>query len=149
MDILVVNQDGSRAESTTYIGSPLNPGGSGSQGPLIIGNDESGSTPFDGLINQVRYSSTALPDNQLLASVVGCNPITLNVTAAGSCDYTNSSPSTNIVSVGGALSIAPVYWSHFPGAQLEGGPAEFRWLFNGTNVVGQTNMNLNLLQITV
>jgi Concanavalin A-like lectin/glucanases superfamily len=149
MDILVVNQDGSRAESTTYIGSPLNPGGSGSQGPLIIGNDENGATPFDGLINQIRYSSTALPDNQLLANVVGCNPITLDVTAAGSGDYTNSSASTNIVTVGGALNIAPVYWVHSPGAQLEGGPAEFRWLFNSTNVVGQTNMNLNLFPITM
>jgi hypothetical protein len=148
MDILVVNQDGTSAESTTYIGSPLNPGGSGSQGPFIVGNDEGGSTPFNGLINQVRFSSAALPDNQLLANVSGCNPITLNITAAGSGDYTNSLPTTNIVAVGSVLNIAPVYWNRSPGAQLEGGPAQFTWLLNGVTVAGKTNMNLDLYPIT-
>ena len=148
MDILVVNQDGTSAESTTYIGSPLNPGGSGSQGPFIVGNDEGGSTPFNGLINQIRFSSAALPENQLLANVSGCNPITLNITAAASGDYTNSLPTTNIVAVGSVLNIAPVYWNRFPGAQLEGGPAQFTWLFNGVTVAGQTNMNLYLFPIT-
>jgi len=130
MDLLVVNQDGTSAESTTYIGSPLNPGGSGSQGPYEIANDEGGGTPFLGLINQVRFSSAALPVNQLLANVTGCNaPV-----------FPSASPSTNALAVGSALNITPV----FVPAEVQGGPLQFQWQNNGNDIAGQTNINLNL-----
>jgi hypothetical protein len=139
MDLLAVNQDGTWAESKTYIGSPLNPGGSGSQGPFIIGNDESGSTPFDGLINQVRFSSAPLPDSSLIANVTGCNPAIFPPSAL--------LPTTNNVTLGSVLNLTPVDWfdTGFPqGNQIEGGPFQFQWQLNGADLIGQTNINLNL-----
>jgi hypothetical protein len=140
MDLLAVNEDGSWVESETYISAPLNPGGAGSQGPFIIGNDESGATPFDGLINQVRFSSVPLSDNQLLANVSGCNPAIVFPSSA-------LSPTTNTVTLGSVLNLTPVNWFNtgFPqGNQIEGGPLQFQWQFDGTNISGKTNLNLDL-----
>ena len=134
IDLLVVNQDGSTAESSTYIGAPLNPGGSGSQGPLILGNDEQDKTPFDGLLNQVRFSSAALPVGKLLANVSECSPPVFGNPA-----------STNAVSVGDVLSLAPVSWP----AQMVGGPLQLQWQRNGVNLPGQTNLVLNLFPATL
>jgi hypothetical protein len=135
MDLLVVNEDGSSAESITYIGAPLNPGGSGSQGPLIIGNDEGGATPLDGLINQVRFSSAALPNDKLLAKATGCNAPA----------FAGAAPSTNAVAVGAALNFSPAYWP----VQMEGGPLQFQWQSNGENIPGQTNISINLFPATL
>ena len=133
MDLVVVNEDGTTAESSTFIGAPLNPGGSGSQGPLIIGNDEGAATPFDGLINQVRFSSAWLPVNQLLANAARC-----------SAPAFVSSPATDLVVTGGALNLSAATWP----AQMEGGPLELQWQLNGANLPGQTNLNLSLLPVT-
>ena len=59
MDLFVVNQDGTTAESSSYLGAPLNPGNPAG-GNFIIGNDEGGGTPFLGQINQVRFSQASL-----------------------------------------------------------------------------------------
>jgi hypothetical protein len=132
MDLLVVNEDGTSAETQTYITVPLNPGGSGSQGPLFIGCDENENIPFDGQINQIRYSDVALPADQLLADASTCNaPV-----------FTNSA-STNTVAVGTPLNISPAAWP----VQVQGGPLQFQWQLNGTNVAGETNISLNLTPV--
>jgi len=133
MDLLVVNDDGTSAESSTYIGESLNPGGSGSQGPLIIGNDEGYATTFDGQINQVRFSSACLPDNKLLANVTGCNTPVFN-----------NSQSTNYASVGDVLTLSPALWP----VQMEGGPLNYQWQLNGVNIPGQTNLVINLFPVS-
>ena len=134
IDLLVVNEDGSMAESSAYLGKPLNPGGSGSQGPLIIGNDEGGNTPLDGRINQVRFSSVSLPVSQLLAKVASCaTPVFA------------SSPTTNGVAVGSFLDISPAFWP----VQMEGGPLQLQWQCNGANVAGQTNLNFNMYPVSL
>ena len=71
MDMVVVNQDGTTAESSSYLGAPLNPGNPAG-GNFIVGNDEGGGTPFLGEINQVRFSNASLIDVELLAKVSGC-----------------------------------------------------------------------------
>jgi hypothetical protein len=148
MDILVVNQDGTTTESSTYIGYPLNPGGPGSQGPFQIGNDEGGGTPFDGKINQVRFSSVALPAGQLIGNAQ-CTPAQF---AGTGFSGTAATPSTNAVAVGASLSLTPVDWFNlgFPqGDQMAGGPLQFQWLKNGAVLPGQTNINLSYPSATV
>jgi hypothetical protein len=148
MDILVVNQDGTTTESSTYIGYPLNPGGLGSQGPFEIGDDEGGGTPFDGKINQVRFSSAALPAAQLIASA-NCTPAEF---AGAGFSSTAATPSTNAVAVGASLSLTPVNWFNlgYPqGDQMAGGPLQFQWLKNGSPLPGQTNINLSYPSATV
>lgn len=129
MDLLVVNDDGTSFETSTYITVPLNPGGSGSQGPLFVGTDENQNEQFDGLINQLRYSDVSLPNSKLMANVSGCNPPVFNNAAA-----------TNTVAVGSVLNISPAAWP----VQVLGGPLQFQWKLNGANVAGQTNISLNL-----
>ncbi|HXA45767.1 MAG TPA: LamG-like jellyroll fold domain-containing protein [Candidatus Angelobacter sp.] len=139
MDLLVVNQDGSSAEASTYIGNPLNPGTPG-EGSFIIGNDEGNGTPFDGEINQVRYSNVSLPASSLLANATACNPAQLPAAALV--------PSTNLYVLGSVapVLVAPVYWQHnWPfGIQIEGGPITYQWETSGTNIPGATNIDLNL-----
>jgi hypothetical protein len=133
MDLFVVNQDGSTAESSSYLGAPLNPGNPAG-GNLIIGNDEGGGTPLLGRINQVRFSQASLTDDKLLANVPGC------VTPA----FANS-PTTNTVNVGASLNLSPAYQP----LTMAGGPLLFQWQKNGNNLVGQTNVNLPLYPVTV
>jgi hypothetical protein len=133
MDLLVVNEDGTSAETSTYITVPLNPGGSGSQGPLFIGCDENQNEPFDGLINQIRYSDISLPSNQLLVNTSGCEAPSFN-----------NLPSTNTVAAGAVLNFSPASWP----IQVVGGPLQFQWQLNGTNISNQTNISLNLTPAT-
>jgi len=129
MDMLVVNDDGTSTETSTYITVPLNPGGSGSQGPVFIGCDEGQNIPFDGQINQLRYSDVSLPNSQLMANASGCNTPVFNNTA-----------STNAVAVGSPVNLSPAAWP----VQVLGGPLQFQWQHNGANISGQTNITLNL-----
>jgi Concanavalin A-like lectin/glucanases superfamily/Laminin G domain len=139
MDLLVVNQDGSSAEASTYIGNPLNPGTPG-EGAFIIGNDEGNGTPFDGEINQVRYSNASLPASSLLANATACNPAQFPAAALV--------PSTNLYVLGSVapVVVAPVYWQHnWPfGNQIQGGPITYQWQESNTNLTGATNIDLNL-----
>lgn len=139
MDLLVVNEDGSSAEASTYIGNPLNPGTPG-EGAFIIGNDENNATPFDGEINQVRYSNESLPAGSLLADATACNPAQFPAAALV--------PSTNLYVLGSVapVIVAPVYWQHnWPfGIQIQGGPITYQWQESGTNIPGATNIDLNL-----
>jgi hypothetical protein len=129
MDLLVVNQDGTSTETSTYITVPLNPGGSGSQGPVFIGCDEGQNEPFNGLINQLRYSNVSLPNSLLLANATACN-----------APVFNNSATTNSVSVGDVLTISPAAWP----VSVQGAPLQFQWQLNGVNVPGQTNLAANL-----
>lgn len=134
MDMLVVNDDGTSTETSTYITEALNPGGSGSQGPVFIGTDEGENVPFDGLINQVRYSNVSLPNSQLLANASTCNaPVFENV------------PSTNLVSAGSFLNLTAAPWP----VQVFGGPLQYQWQLGGVNIPGQTNLSLNLYPASV
>jgi len=133
MDMFVLNQDGTIAESSSYLGAPLNPGNPAG-GNLIFGNDESGSFPFLGKINQVRFSQASLTDDKLLAKVTSCvTPVFAN------------SPTTNIVNVGASLNLSPAYQP----LNMAGGPLLFQWKLNGNTVAGQTNINLQLYPVTV
>lgn len=129
MDLLVVNDDGTSYETSTYTTVPLNPGGSGSQGPLFLGCDENGNEIFDGQINQLRYSDVSLPANQLMANASNCN-----------APVFNNTESTNAVALGSVLNISPAAWP----VQVEGGPLQLQWQKNGANISGQTNISLNL-----
>jgi len=133
MDMLVVNDDGTSYETSTYITVPLNPGGSGSQGPLFLGCDEGQGQIFNGQLNQLRYSSVSLPNSQLMANASGCNAPVFNNTA-----------STNTVAVGTPLILSAANWP----VQVLGGPLQFQWQLNGANVSGQTNNSLNLYPVT-
>ncbi|MGA2247779.1 MAG: LamG-like jellyroll fold domain-containing protein [Verrucomicrobiota bacterium] len=133
MDLLVVNQDGTSAETSTFITVPLNPGGPGSQGPLFIGCDEGQNIPFDGKINQIRYSDVSLPANGLLANATTCN-----------APVFNNLPSTNSVFVGDVLTISAASWP----VQVLGGPLQFQWQLNGANIPGQTSLAANLFPVT-
>jgi len=132
MDLLVVNQDGTSTETSTYITVPLNPGGSGSQGPVFLGTDEGQNEQFDGEINQIRYSNASLPNSQLMANAAACNAPAFNNTA-----------STNTVAVGDVLSITPAAWP----TQVLGGPLQYQWQLNGVNVPGKTNLVLSLFPV--
>ena len=129
MDMLVVNDDGTSTETSTYITVPLNPGGAGSQGPVFIGCDENQNVPFDGLINQIRYSSASLPNSQLMVNASACNAPVFNNSAA-----------TNAVALGAVLNLSGASWP----VQVQGGPLQFQWQKNGGNVSGQTNLSINL-----
>ncbi len=134
MDMLVVNDDGTSTETSTYITVPLNPGGAGSQGPLYLGTDENQNVPFDGKINQLRYSDASLPNSALLADASGCNAPVFNNTA-----------STNAVTVGAAVNLTPAAWP----VQVLGGPLVYQWQSNNVNIAGQTNLSLNLFPATL
>jgi hypothetical protein len=134
MDLLVVNQDGTSTETSTYITVPLNPGGSGSQGPVFIGCDEGQNEPFNGLINQMRYSNVSLPNSELMANASACNAPVFNNTS-----------STNAVAVGSDLNLSAASWP----VQVLGGPLQYQWQLNGANVTGQTNISLNLFPATL
>ena len=126
MDLLVVNDDGTSFETSTYITVPLNPGGAGSQGPLFLGCDEGGNEIFNGQINQIRYSDASLPNSQLMVNATGCNTPVFN----------NSQATVNVTQ-GNILNISPAAWT----IQVYGGPLQFQWQFNGSNLAGQTNIN--------
>lgn len=133
MDMLVVNQDGSTAESQSYLGTPLNPGNPAG-GNFIVGNDEGGGTPFMGKINQVRFSQAALSTDKMLVNVAACSaPAFANAAA------------TNIVNVGAALTLSPAYQP----LNVTGGPLQLQWQLNGKNLAGQTNLILYLYPVTV
>ncbi len=133
MDMLVVNQDGSTAETSSYLGAPLNPGNPAG-GNFIVANDEGGGTPFLGKINQIRFSQASLPASKLLANVTSCvNPVFAN------------SPTTNTVNVGAALNLSPAYQP----VTVTGGPLQLQWQLNGLNVAGQTNLNLSVYPVTL
>ncbi len=129
MDLLVVNQDGTSTETSTYITVPLNPGGSGSQGPVFLGTDEGQNEQFDGEINQLRYSNVSLPNSKLLANAAACNAPVFHNTA-----------STTAVAVGSVLNLSPASWP----VQVAGGPLQYQWQLNGVNLPGATNLALNL-----
>jgi hypothetical protein len=133
MDLLVVNDDGTSTETSSYITVPLNPGGSGSQGPLFLGCDENQNQAFDGEINQIRYSNVSLPNTSLLADAAGC-----------SAPVFNNPATTNSVAVGDVLTLTPAAWP----VQVLGGPLQYQWQLNGANVSGQTNVVLNLFPVT-
>ena len=133
MNLLVVNDDGTSTETSTYITVPLNPGGSGSQGPVFIGCDENQSQPFDGEINQLRYSNVSLPNSQLMANAAACTAPVFNNVA-----------STNSVAVGDILSLSPASWP----VQVLGGPLQYQWQLNGKNVPGQTNLVISLFPVS-
>ncbi len=132
MNLLVVNQDGTSTETSTYITVPLNPGGSGSQGPVFLGTDEGQNEQFDGEINQIRYSNASLPNSQLLVNASACNAPVFHNTA-----------STNTVAVGDVLSITPAAWP----TQVLGGPLQYQWQLNGVNLPGKTNLALSLFPV--
>ncbi len=133
MDLLVVNQDGTSAETSTYITVPLNPGGSGSQGPVFLGCDENQNEQFDGEINQLRYSNASLPNSKLMANAAACNAPVFNNTA-----------STTSVAQGSVLNVSPATWP----VQVLGGPLQYQWQLNGVNIPGATNLALNLYPAT-
>ena len=124
MNMLVANDDGTSTETSTFITVPLNPGGAGS---LFIGTDENENIPFNGKINQLRYSNVSLPYGQLIANASACNPPVFN-----------NSPSTNILAVGTAVNLSAASWP----LQVLGGPLEHQWQLNNSNIIGQTNLNL-------
>ena len=133
MDMLVVNQDGTTAESQSYLGAPLNPGNPAG-GNFIVGNDEGGGTPFMGRINQIRFSQASLNDDKLLVNVPNCSaPAFANL------------PATNLVNVGAALTLSPAN-QPLNGA---GGPLLLQWQLNGGNLSGQTNLILQVYPVTV
>ncbi len=129
MDLLVVNQDGTSTETSTYITVPLNPGGSGSQGPVFLGCDEGQNEAFNGLINQMRYSNASLPNSKLMANASSCTAPVFNNSAA-----------TNAVALGAVLNFSAASWP----VQVQGGPLQFQWRKNGANVSGQTNLSISL-----
>ncbi|MDR3377230.1 MAG: LamG domain-containing protein [Verrucomicrobiae bacterium] len=133
MDLLVVNEDGTSAETSTYVTVPLNPGGATSQGPLFLGCDENGNEIFDGQINQIRYSKVSLPTSQLMANATACGTPVFNNTAA-----------TNSVLVGDVLTISAASWPVY----AQGGPLNLQWQLNGANISGQTNLAASLFPVT-
>ncbi len=134
MDLLVVNEDGTSAETSTYITVPLNPGGSGSQGPLFLGCDENGNEIFDGQINQIRYSDASLPASQLMVNASVC-----------STPVFNNAATTNSVSVGDVLNVSPASWPVY----AFGGALKLQWQLNGRNVPGQTNLASSLFPVSL
>ncbi len=126
MDLLVVNDDGTSYETSTFITVPLNPGGSGSQGPVFLGSDENGAENFDGQLNQLRYSDASLPNSQLMANASGCNDPAFN-----------NAPASESITEGKVINLSPASWP----VAVSGGPLEFQWELNGTNIPGQTNLN--------
>jgi hypothetical protein len=134
MDLFVLNQDGTTAESSSYLGAPLNPGNPAG-GNFIVGNDESGNFPLLGKINQARFSQASLNNSQLLANVA---------TTCVSPTFANTQ-STNTVNVGAALNLSPAYQP----LNMAGGPLRFQWQLNGSNLAGQTNINLNIYPVTL
>jgi Concanavalin A-like lectin/glucanases superfamily/Laminin G domain len=66
MVLTVINQDGSTVSKTNVLDAPLFPGNN--PGNMLIGRTEGEGDRFNGLINQVRISKTALADSALLAA---------------------------------------------------------------------------------
>src|SRR5690242_1667157 len=68
MSLYVINQDGSSVSNAITLTADLNSEGANN---LYIGRSEGENERFNGLINQVRMSSVALPDSKLLAAPGG------------------------------------------------------------------------------
>ncbi|HWD18557.1 MAG TPA: LamG-like jellyroll fold domain-containing protein [Verrucomicrobiae bacterium] len=118
MSLLVVNEDGTSSAVTQTLANDLYPGANA--GDTIIGNDgDSFQSVFYGLINQVRFSDVALPNQELLANVPECIPPTIAATSQPITNYVGDVAYV-AVSAGG---ISPLY----------------QWRFNGTNIAGATN----------
>jgi hypothetical protein len=117
MSLLVVNEDGTSFATSQTLSAALNPGGG--VGDTIIANDELSSTPYNGQINQLRFSNAALPNSKLLAPVPDCFTPVIQAL---------SQPITNYV---GDLAYFAVAAS---GLNLS-----YQWRFNGSPVPGQTN----------
>jgi hypothetical protein len=117
MSLLVVNDDGSSFASSQILSAALNPGGG--VGETIIANDELSSTPYNGQINQLRFSSAALPNDKLLAPVPDCFTPVIQAL---------SQPTTNYLGDVAYFAVAA------GGLNLS-----YQWRFNGTPVSGQTN----------
>ena len=125
MSLYIVNQDGTTLIKSLTLNAPLLPGGSGY---TIIGNDETDTLPFNGLINQVRMSDVALADQELLAiPPPPCIPPVVFTSPVSSTNYINDVVSFS-VSAGGS------------------GP-QYQWQFNGVNLLGQTNTSLTLFPV--
>jgi hypothetical protein len=67
MSLTVANQDGSVNEVSKTLAADLL--GTAGNGNIMIGRDEGENARFDGLIDEVRLSDTALADNALLGNV--------------------------------------------------------------------------------
>jgi hypothetical protein len=124
MTLLVVNQDGSSVAVSQTLTAELNPGGAGD---TIIGNDETGSYPFDGQINQVRMSDVALPPQELLAAVPECIAPSIITPPVSTTNYIGDIASFSVTASGGSLS--------------------YQWQFNGSNLLGQTNKSLTIFPV--
>jgi len=126
MSLYVYNQDGTYLLKSVTLGADLvdnnNPN------PTYIGNDEGLGTPFDGLINQVRMSDVALPDQELLAvPPPACIPAVIFSPAVTNVSYING-VATFTVSAGGST-------------------PQYQWQFNGANIAGQTNTSLTIFPV--
>jgi hypothetical protein len=125
MSLYVYNQDGSYA-TLSLPGTPqLLPGGSGY---TIIGNDETDTLPFNGLINQVRMSDVALADQELLGvPPPACVPPVI---------VTSPLPSTNYINDVARFSV-----------NAGGSDPQYQWLLNGVNLAGQNNASLTVFPV--
>ncbi len=126
MSLYVVNQDGTYLKENLPLTSPLldnnNPA------DTYIGNDENLSTPFDGLINQVRMTDVALQDQELLAiPPPPCIPAVVFTSPVSATNYVDD-VATFSASGGGTT----------PG---------YQWRFNGANIAGQTNATLVIFPV--
>jgi hypothetical protein len=125
MSLYIRNQDGTYLQKAITLGAALLYGGSGY---TVIGNDESDTLPFDGLINQVRMSDAALPDQELLAlPPPACQPPVVFSSPVSTTNYVDE-VATFSVTAGGSN-------------------PQYLWRFNTTPISGQTNASLTIFPI--
>lgn len=125
MSLYIVNQDGSTLFQSLMLTAPLLPGG---PGYTIIGNDETDTLPFNGLINQVRMSDVALADDELLG--VPPPPCVMPVITSlpvSSTNYIND--------------VVDFY------VNATGASQQYQWQLNGVNIPGQTNAALQIFPV--